>query len=544
MAKKKTVMPPEATGAVRTDTARARYMHLEVARRPFLERARRAALLTIPSLMPPEGHSGASELPQPFQSTGADGVNNLASWLALVLFPPTGPFFRLSMNDFVLEQLKKQAGDEFEQAQAEFQAALGKIERAVKDRMEEKGNRTENGEVLKHLIVAGNCLVSVKADGSEKFFPLDRYVVKRDLDGNVLEIIVKECLDRRAVPTNIQALLTETPESVTQRDEKNIEVFTWIQRTEHGAWTVHQEVEDKIVSGSEGTYPKDKSAWLPLRWTKVAGEDYGRGRCEEYGGDLKSFEALSQAITEWSGAAARGLILVDEGGTTRKADVAQAPNWSVRDGRAQDISILTLEKFADFQITKSTYDDKKASLEKAFLLVNGIQRNAERVTAEEIRVMVNALEKSLGGVYAILSTEFQRPLVVRVMHQMQTKGELPQLPDGAVSPQIITGLEGLGRSSDVERLDALVADVAQQFGPEAVSEYINVGGFLKLKAAGLGINTDGILRTEQEVQQSRQQKQQGELMQSAVGPGIKALSDHSLAAQQQQQQQAAGATPQ
>ena len=56
---------------------------------------------------------------------------------------------------------------------------------------------------------------------------------------------------------------------------------------------VASEVYDKKIPGTEGKAPKDTSPWLVLRFNAVDGENYGRGRVEEFIGDLKSLEALS-----------------------------------------------------------------------------------------------------------------------------------------------------------------------------------------------------------------------------------------------------------
>ena len=82
-----------------------RYSQLESDRDSFLERAREAAELTIPYLMPPEGHTGSTVYKTPFQGIGARGVNNLASKLLLSLVLPNSPFFRLSIDDFDLAAL-------------------------------------------------------------------------------------------------------------------------------------------------------------------------------------------------------------------------------------------------------------------------------------------------------------------------------------------------------------------------------------------------------------------------------------------------------
>ena len=44
-------------------------------RQNFIDRAREAALLTLPQLFPPEGSDSNTKYPTPYQSLGAKGVN-------------------------------------------------------------------------------------------------------------------------------------------------------------------------------------------------------------------------------------------------------------------------------------------------------------------------------------------------------------------------------------------------------------------------------------------------------------------------------------
>src|SRR4051812_45555671 len=97
-------------GNVTQPTAAKRYSELESLREPYLIRARSCASLTIPALLPPLGFTSTTRLPTPWQSLGARGVNHLSSKLVLALFPPNAPCFRLSVDDFMLEQLTQQKG--------------------------------------------------------------------------------------------------------------------------------------------------------------------------------------------------------------------------------------------------------------------------------------------------------------------------------------------------------------------------------------------------------------------------------------------------
>lgn len=528
-------------GKPREYTAAARYEALAVERQPYLERARECSRLTIPSLLPPEGHSGHSSLYRPWQSVGADCVNNLAAKLLLTLFPPGSPFFRLSVDDFIIEDFAAMSGSE-EDVRGELEKVLGKIERAVVNHMEVGGTRKTNFETALHLIVTGNGLQYVDPEGKVKFFPLDRYVVSRDLDDNVLEIVVRECIAKDALPAAIREVVDRNPGGAAgghsgPSGRKDVEVYTWVKRQENGTWRVHQEVCGEIVPGTEGTYPAEKCAWIPLRWTKIAGESYGRGRCEEYLGDLYSYEALEEAITRFTMSAAKIVVMVDESGTTSAVSIAEAASGDVIDGRASDVTFLHMDKDRDFAIAKALADDKRARLERGFLNAASVQRHAERVTAEEIRLMAGELEQGLGGTYSILGEEWQRPLVSRLLHVLpKIKGSrVPELPDRTVNPQIITGLDGLGRNTDMMRLDALIQGTGEVFGAEAVARYINVGAYMTRRAAALGIDIDGLIRSEEEVQAEIQQAQMMQVGESLGGPAIKALSDNMIAAQKNQQ---------
>ena len=270
----------------KTGYAHGIYTTLSGDRSSFLDRARTASQITIPSLLPEQGHSGSSILPTPYQSIGAEGVNNLASKLLLSLLPPNAPFFRLVINDSELEALV--AGQ-----RGEVEETLAKIERMVTQEIEVRALRVPISEALKQLLIAGNVLLYLPPTEQMRVFRLDRYVVKRDSMGNVLKIVIKESLSPLSLPENAKKLLPEVQEDEVPMG--NVDLYTCVTWTGKN-WTILQELEGEIVPGSEGSYPKNKSPFLALRFTHIDGEDYGRGFVEEYIGDLKSLETLTKAI--------------------------------------------------------------------------------------------------------------------------------------------------------------------------------------------------------------------------------------------------------
>jgi hypothetical protein len=504
-----TPAPNESQGA-----AAGRYHVLETLREPYLIRARDCSLYTIPALVPPLGFNATSKLYQPFQSIGARGVNNLAAKLLLTLFPPNSPFFRLLVSSFVEDELAQSDP----QIKADIEQALGKIEKAVQEEVMGSDDRNVVAEVLKHLVVAGNALLYIAKDGA-RLFPMERYVVKRDGTGKVLEVVTKEMVAPTELAPEVQAQINKgTAGAGLQSAEKNVAVYTHV-CLDNGMYKAYQEINGIRIAGSDGSWPEDRSPYIALRMIRIDGEDWGRSYIEEYLGDLKSLESLSQSIVEASAAMARLLIFVKPGSTTRLKTIQNAPNGAVREGNAEDVTVLQMQKYPDLKVTQETASAIEARLAFAFLLNTAIQRNGERVTAEEIRFMSQELDTSLGGVYGVLSKELQLPYLNRRMALMEQARRLPRLPKDKVKISIVTGVEALGRGEDRNKLVAFVGTVAQLGGPQVVGQYIDMSNLLERLATADGIDPEGLVKKPEQIAAEQQQAQQ-DAMQQQIGPKI------------------------
>ena len=471
-------------------------------REAYLKRGRACSKLTIPTLIKDSGDNFSTNYSTPFQSVGARGVNHLASKLLLTLLPPNSPFFRLTIDDFDIEQL---VGPD---QRGPVEEGLARIERAAQQEIESQAYRVPVFEALKHLIVTGNCLIFMPDNGGMRVFHLDRYIIKRDPMGNVIYIITKEDLNAKSLTEEQRvAIGLPPPDEVSpETPHKPHELFTYV-CNKGKYWHVHQEIGKVPVPESYGKFPIDKSPFIPLRFSRVDGESYGRGLVEEYLGDLRSLEALTQAIVEGSAAAAKVLFLVRPNGTTRINVLANSPSGSIVQGDANDVSTLQLDKFNDFRISLDTMTQIRDRLSAAFLLNSSVQRNAERVTAEEVRFMAQELESALGGVYSVLSMEFQTPLVNVLLQKLVKSKKMPKFPKESVKPQIVTGMEALGRGQDLNKLSQFL-QYLQPLGPEAIMSNLNLDDYIDRLGASLGIDTNGLVKSAEQKQAEQQQAQE------------------------------------
>ena len=514
-------------------TAKQLYSNLEGFRWQYVDRARQCSKLTLPYIMPEEGFGSHSRLNTPFASIGARGVNNLASKLLLALLPPNAPFFRLNVDDYALQE----EGTPPETISS-IEKAMMQVEDAVMAEVTRESYRTGLHEALKHLIITGNALLYLPDEGGMRVFHLDRFVVKRDPMGKPLIIATREDITKQDLPEEIAAQC----DCGHDGKDDDVELYTAVVR-KGNKWHVWQEVDGIILPDSEGVYEEDACPFIPLRFSSIAGEHYGRGYVEEYLGDIQSLETLTKAIVEGSSASAKVLFLVNPNGTTRAATLAESPNGAIVQGNASDITCLQVQKGQDFQVAQVSISEIKDRLGHAFLLTSGAVRNAERVTAEEIRMLSMELETALGGVYSLFSSELSLPMVNRIMKVMNKRKKLPKVPKEVINPIIITGVEALGRGNDLQKLDMFLGGVAQMFGPQALQEFVRPEEYLKRRATSLGIKTEGLVKSQEELQQEAQMQQQAQQqamlaqMAQKLGPaGIKAASDQQKLQQQQQPQ--------
>ena len=487
--------------------ARERYSQLQSGRTQFLDTAVECSELTLPYLVKrDENSTGKRQLLQPYQSVGAKAVVTLAAKLMLAILPPQTAFFKLQVRDDKLGQTLDPM------MRSELDLSFSKIERLIMDYIAASSDRVVVHQALKHLIVSGNALIFMGKDGL-KHYPLNRYVVERDGNGNVIEIVTKELVSRKVL--GISPPPTDSPNGEYGDTEDDAEVYTCVKMDESsGSWRWHQEVDDMILDGSQSTAPKNTSPWLVLRFNTVDGEDYGRGRVEEFIGDLRSLDGLSQSLVEGASVASKVVFLVSPSATTKPGTLAKAGNGAIIQGRPEDVGVVQVGKTADFATAANLAAQLEKRILEAFLVMN--IRNAERVTAEEVRLTQLELEQSLGGLFSLLTVEFLVPYLNRTLLILQRSNQIPRLPKDVVRPKIVAGINSLGRGQDNESLTRFIATVAQTLGPEALMKYIDPSEAIKRLAAAQGIDVLNLVRTAEQLEQLKQQTVQDKTNQSLV----------------------------
>lgn len=512
-------------------SAQAIYDSLSTERNQWLERGRRSASLTIPYLIPRANtpiQENIDAFNLPWNGIGQRGVNNLSAKLLMQILPPTEAFFRFTLDPVEMEKQEAemlQSGaspEEVAGAKSEIELSLNKLELSILRSIETSNDRVMVHESLMHLIVAGNVLLHIAEDGL-RLYPLNRYVLLRDPTGEPLLAVVCETMAVDQLPASIRNELTKDKEEYGDlidntsplpnvgEEAKTVDIYTCVKWTDTKVeW--FQEINRKEIEGTRGTSEKSTSPWLPLRMNSYQASSYGPGYVESACiADLQTAEALSQAVSECALVSAQTKHLVKPSGVTNAKQLADAPNGAYLPGNPEDVYTVRTDKGSDINVAFTALQRIEQRLAASFMLSE--MREAERVTAEEVRIQTMQTEASLGSVYAILTSEFQAPYIRRRLALYMKKGGMQKLPEGLVQPMVSVGLAGVGRGNDLEKTARFMSILQQSIGPEGIQKYVNNAELIKRLSSAMGISPLGLVKSEQQLAAEQQQAQQQAMQQ-------------------------------
>lgn len=508
--------------------AKDEYDDLAKDRQGTLDKARELSAISIPSVMPPDGYRSGDNLPPPNQSVNSWLVNTLASKLMLVAMPPNKPCLKFN----VLEHRLQQAVEDDPELWSEIELALSRREETHRTRLESTFIRSAYTWSSKLLLVAGNSLWQQTNLDHPVVHRMDSYVVKRNTKGEQLLVILKERIrfsdlsgpDKQLVRL-VQSQKGISPSSANPRDEF-VDIYT-VQRLDvegeedsDKTWRYWQEFEGTMIPGTEVEAPFETppmyASWLIPRY----GENWGGSYLEEYEGDLYIVENHHGSINDGAEAAALLWLFVKPGAPTSKKTIEEARNGKLMTGVADDITAFRLEKTNDFAFVKDNLEGTIRRLAAAFLSYVSIQRDAERVTAEEWQRLAGELDQAMGGLYSTLSQSHQRYVIRRFVALHEEKDQsIPPLPEGIVSLAVVTGIDALGRTSELEALMTGARLLKEVVPPEVLAQEINFSDFIRRVFAALGVKPDGLLKSRKQVADESATAQNSAMQQTLLEKG-------------------------
>lgn len=488
-----------------------RFTELRTYKEEKLTLARECSRLTKPLVVPPQGHNAGQPVTLPSQSHGARLVSNLVSQLLLILFPPGVPFFKLDLASVDLRNMSKgiQVADDKTMHDA-LRESFVSIENNSSILLDTENLREKLQMILQLLVVCGDGCYLTSGDTIE-LVPTEDWVCNRSSSGDLLESII-----RQTFPVDDKAL-TDVSIDDSMISQGYATVYTRFYRTDGTRWVVDRYLDSAVEPFKTVVIPEGK-LWVHIPyWELVPGEDYGRGPVEESLGDLRTYESGTQIVKDSATALAKVIFTVRPNGVTKASDVADADNTEIISGDKDDVGVIQANKVYDMSNFIQFLEGIKRELDITFMMPSVIRREAERVTAEEIRMMANEFEKSKGGTYNTLARNIQSPIASLLIRRLfKTSQTLSNLEVNDLLPIVTTGLQGLGRSLELENLLMFLRDIMTV--PQ-MAGLIKYDSLAKKLAMLRGLEIAGLFKTAEELMAEQQQASMDEMARN-VGPEI------------------------
>ena len=446
------------------------WTEMESEKGDLVRRTEEYARWTIPSVCP-EDNTAHAEQDRADVAIGARLVNHLANKVVDTMFPHDRPFFTVALTPEMRKDLRKELGVEGEAAFAEaVREETAAVEEVAMRKLKIGSYRPQAIEVVKHKIISGNALLRRLPDGSRTVYGVKDFCIRRDISGKPLEVLLKDAKKVGSLPAGVKQLYKNANPQAKETDPCVLySHYKW----DGFRWSFQQGVDRVLLAGASKFKPVDVPI-LPLVWNLARGENYGRGLVEDHCVAFHQVDVLTKALLDMVGVMADIKFIVDPSSVLDVQELNNSARGSYHQGRKDDISTPESQRRLEVQATAAVIEKLERELSQAFLLSSGGVRQAERVTAEEIRFIAMELESAFGGLYSRLAIEWQQYEAEYAVSQINFDTELGNSKLPAFEVVITTGLESLSREGQLDNLRRAISDLVMLEGvPEDIRGAIN-----------------------------------------------------------------------
>lgn len=395
-----------------------------------------------------------------FQSAGALLLNSLASKLTQSLFPPNRASFQIVASP-ELQKVSTEAGVD----DATLRSRMAQLERDSSQRLFMNAGYHKLNRAIKLLAATGNALLYRDPDTAKMtLWSMQNYAVRRSPNGDIDCMVLRQRFKMRELPAEVLA------DAMAKRvggnnPDSTVEFYTvakWESTNEKNRRRVriHYQIDDKRV-GPESSYPEHLCPFIVMVWSLADGEHMGRGLVEEYAGDFARLSLVSEQLGLYELDSLNVLNLVDESAGAAVDDYKDADTGDYVPGRANAVTSYERGDYNKIAAVNSSLAGIISRLSRAFMYTGDV-RDAERVTAEEIRRTAVEADTLLGGVYSLLSETVQTPLAYLCMWEASASSDnlILGMLSRAYRPTILTGIPALTRASESQNLLEAVQEAA------------------------------------------------------------------------------------
>ena len=370
-----------------------------------------------------------------YASIGMQSLNNLAASLHGTLTSKAVQWFDL------------ETGNPDMDANPEIKQYLQDIARFMWTELNSSNFHSQVHELYLDLAAFGTgCMVQEEtADPSQDYngliftaHPIQSYLIEEDHDGQVDTVCIKHMMTARQIRDKFgeSSMTRDHLASIEKSPLDQFEILHWVMPREGGGEEYTEDASKMpfkscwIDRGQEEIIREGGYQEFPFtvpRWSKSTGDMYGRGPGDT---SLSDIEVLNEATRLELNAWAKTIdppILVEDDGVIGKVNMRPGKPTIVRD---VDRSVRPFQNNANMNFNQIKLGEYRDTIRQAFFAdqLELPNRGSAEMTATEIQVRYDLMQRVLGPTLGRLERELLEPVIMRTFKIMARRGVIPPPP--------------------------------------------------------------------------------------------------------------------
>lgn len=238
--------------------------------------------------------------------------------------------------------------------------------------------------------------------------------------------------------------------------------------------------------------------FICFRWSKCAGEVYGRGPLFNALSDIKTVNLTVEMILENAQMAISGIYQMEDDGVINVDTINLVPGTIIPKAMGS-AGLQPIQAAGRFDVAQLQIDRAQNAIKKHLYSEMLGDPNKTPASATEVAERMADLSRRIGSAFGRLQIELVQPVLQRVIYILKKQGriEVPTINGREIKIKSVSPLAQAQANQDISAVSRFLELAQSAFGPEAMQILINSEMTAAYLAKKFGV-PDSLIRDEEE----------------------------------------------
>ena len=292
--------------------------------------------------------------------------------------------------------------------------------------------------------------------------------------------------------------------------------------------TIH--VQSKSLIEHKSFDGVGSNPFICFRWSKCAGEIYGRGPLMNALSAIKTSNLTIQLILENAQMAISGIYQMDDDGVVNPDTISLMPGTIIPKA-PNSAGLQPIRAAGSFDVAQLILSDMRLNIKRA--LYNDMLGNPDRTpaSATEIAERMADLSRRIGSAFGRLQAELVQPVLQRVVYILKKQGriELPTINGREIKVRSVSPLAQAQSQADITSIARWMELIQANFGPQLLNLLIDSEEVATVLAKKFGVpdtlirdksQREQLIQMAQQMAENQGQGMEQQVVEAAGGPSV------------------------